>query len=143
MCVVGLSGVMRAGAVFAAQDAPTPKDEPIRTLHVYANLIQIPTLVLGLNRERLKTPIAESRFSVSIHRTVVSATHVRLEGDDPISLSILLDVSGNCGVDGDDGGAISALRRMPSCEGSCFNLRAGLFAGAVVEETMRLRRVRG
>jgi hypothetical protein len=82
-------------SVLAAQDTPVSTDEPIRTLHVYANLIQIPTLVLGSNRERLKTPIAESRFSISIDNGPwFRATHVRPEGDDPISLSILLDVSG-------------------------------------------------
>jgi hypothetical protein len=84
------------GAGLAAQDAGTQQDEPIHTLHVYTNLMQIPTLVLGPNRERLEKPIAESRFSVSIDSGPwFRATHVRREGDDPISLSILLDVSGN------------------------------------------------
>jgi hypothetical protein len=93
-CAVGL-GVW-SGAVLSAQTMPAPQEEPIHTLHVYANLIQIPTLVLGPNRERLKTPIAENRFSVSIDSGPwFRATHVRQEGDDPISLSILLDVSGD------------------------------------------------
>jgi hypothetical protein len=83
-------------SVLAAQDTPVPTDEPIRTLHVYTNLMQIPTLVLGPNRERIKPSIAESRFSVSIDSGPwFRATHVRPEGDDPISLSILLDVSGD------------------------------------------------
>jgi hypothetical protein len=83
------------GAVLAAQDAGTQQDQSIHTLHVYANLVQIPTLVLGPNRERLEKSIAESRFSVSIDDGPwFRATHVRREGDDPISLSILLDVSG-------------------------------------------------
>jgi hypothetical protein len=82
--------------VLAAQDVPVQQDEPIHTLHVYTNLIQIPTLVLDPKREQLKKPIAESRFSVSIDSGPwFRATHVRLEGDDPISLSILLDVSGD------------------------------------------------
>jgi hypothetical protein len=52
--------------------------------------------VLGPNRERLKTPITEKRFSVRIDNGPwFRATHVRTEGDDPISLSILLDVSGD------------------------------------------------
>jgi hypothetical protein len=84
-----------SGAVLSAQTVPAPQDEPIPTLHAYANLIQIPTLVLGPNRERLKTPIAENRFSVSIDSGPwFRAAHVRQEGDDPISLSILLDTGG-------------------------------------------------
>jgi hypothetical protein len=52
--------------------------------------------VLGSNRERLKKQIAETRFSVSIDDGPwFRATHVRPEGDDPISLSILLDVGGD------------------------------------------------
>jgi hypothetical protein len=82
--------------VVAAQEKTTAQEEPIHTLHVYTNLIQIPTLVLGPNRDRLKTPIAENRFSVSIDSGPwFRATHVRQEGDDPISLSILLDVGGD------------------------------------------------
>jgi hypothetical protein len=74
----------------------TPKEEPIPTLHVYANLIQVPTLVLDPQRRPLKKPIAPNRFSVSIDSGPwFQATHVRQEGDDPISLSILLDVSGD------------------------------------------------
>jgi hypothetical protein len=84
------------GPVLVAQDAGTQQDGPVHTLHVYTNLVQIPTLVLGPNRERLEKSIAESRFSVSIdYGPWFRATHVRREGDDPISLSILLDVNGN------------------------------------------------
>src|SRR5277367_6784734 len=95
LCVLGLQIVL-GGAALAAQEGPTSRDEPIHTLHVYTNLIQIPTLVLGPNLEQLKAPIAESRFSVSIDSgRWFRATHVRPEGDDPISLSILLDVDGD------------------------------------------------
>jgi hypothetical protein len=93
--VLGLP-ILWSGALLRAQDASTPQDEPIHTLHVYTNLIQMPTLVLGPYREQIKKPIAESRFSVSIDSGPwFRATHVRLEGDDPISLSILLDVGGD------------------------------------------------
>ena len=92
--VVCLAGVL-SGTACGAQDGPA-QDEPIHTLHVYTNLMQIPTLVLAPNRERLEEPIAERRFSVSIDSGPwFPATHVRREGDDPISLSILLEVNGH------------------------------------------------
>jgi hypothetical protein len=71
-------------------------DSGVPTLHVYTNLVQVPTLVLTMTDDRVGKPIAESRFSVSIDSGPwFRATHVRQEGDDPISLSILLDVSGD------------------------------------------------
>jgi hypothetical protein len=84
---VGLVGGL-SGAGFAAQD------EGVRTLHVYTNLIQIPVLVLSSFRQPMKQ-IAPTRFMVSVDSGPrFRATHVRLEGDDPISLSILLDARG-------------------------------------------------
>jgi hypothetical protein len=82
MIAVGLG---RAGMVAQEQEAPTP------TLHVYANLIQIPVLVLTSSLGRV-APIAANKFSVSLDDgPLFRATHVRLEGDDPISLAIFLD----------------------------------------------------
>ena len=79
----------------AAQQQPTSQDEPIRTLHVYTDLVQVPTLVLGRNHESISPPIAEQRFSVSIDfGPWFRVTHTRMEGNDPISLSILLDTGG-------------------------------------------------
>jgi hypothetical protein len=80
-----------SGRVLAAQNEPTVPGGGVPTLHVYANTIQIPVLVLGADRERAK-PIAASRFWVNFNEGPwFHATHVRLEEDDPISLSILLD----------------------------------------------------
>ena len=42
-----------------AQDAPP-------TLHVYTNLVQIPTLVLQADRKPLAAPLAEGRFFVKL-----------------------------------------------------------------------------
>jgi hypothetical protein len=79
----------------AAQQQPTSQDEPIHTLHVYADLVQVPTLVLGRNLELITPPIAEQRFSVSIdYGPWFRVTHARKEGNDPVSLSILLDTGG-------------------------------------------------
>jgi len=94
LSVVCLAGVL-SGAACGAQDAPVAQDEPIHTLHVYTNLIQIPTLVLGPNRQKISPSIPESRFSISIGSGPwFRATHVRQEGDDPITLAIFLDLKG-------------------------------------------------
>ena len=79
--------IAAAGALLGQSSGPM-------TLHVYVNTIQVPVLVLGPKLNRVG-PIATNRFSVSFDsgpRFPVS--HARLEGDDPISLTILLDVSG-------------------------------------------------
>jgi len=56
----------------------------------------VPTVVLTMTNDLIGNPIAENRFSVSIDSgRWFRATHVRQEGDDPISLSILLDVNGD------------------------------------------------
>jgi hypothetical protein len=86
LCVLSVTAGWR-------EDALVAQDKTM-TLHVYADLIQIPVLVLSPAHERI-SPIAAERFSVSVDGgPEFRATHVRQEGDDPISLSILLDVSG-------------------------------------------------
>jgi hypothetical protein len=63
------------------------------TLHVYTNLVQIPTLVLGSDHKPMPR-IDEQRFFVSLDGgRKFRVTHARLEGDDPISLAILMDLS--------------------------------------------------
>jgi hypothetical protein len=84
---VGLVAVWSGGSLAA-------QDEPIHTLHVYTNLIQVPVLVLSRFRTPV-APIAPNRFMISVDSGPrFRATHVRPEGDDPISLSILLDARG-------------------------------------------------
>jgi VWFA-related protein len=61
--------------------------------------LQVPVLVLRPNGDRIKTPISNPRFSVSLDSGPwFPATHVRPEGDDPITLSILMDTSGDGGL---------------------------------------------
>jgi hypothetical protein len=73
--------------------AQTAQEESVPTLHVYSNLVQIPTLVLDEDR-RPMAPVGEKRFYVSLDGGPrFRATHARLEGDDPITLAIVLDVS--------------------------------------------------
>jgi len=76
-----------------AQVRQDGQHEKIPTLHAYSNLVQIPTLVLDENREPM-APVAERRFFVSLDGGPrFRVTHARLEGDDPISLAIVMDVS--------------------------------------------------
>jgi hypothetical protein len=73
--------------------AQTPENASSPTLHVYTNLVQIPTLVLGHDQKPM-AQIDERRFFVSLDGgPKLRATHARLEGDDPISLTILIDLS--------------------------------------------------
>jgi VWFA-related protein len=56
------------------------------------NLAQIPVLVLTPGHERLKKPVEESRFRISLDSgPMFKPAHVRVEGDDPLSLAILVD----------------------------------------------------
>jgi hypothetical protein len=94
-------------------------DGPITTLHVYMDLEQIPVLVLDRNRELLKKPIAESRFRVSLDSgPLFKPTHVRSAGDDPISLTILIDTNNpNRGVLDALPAALAALTQQTPNQG--------------------------
>jgi len=100
LCLVSFATCL-SGAPLAVQGkstaaAETLQDDSTPTLHVYRSLLQVPALVLRPNGDRLKTPISDTRFSVSLDSGPwFPATHVRPEGDDPITLSILLDLNGD------------------------------------------------
>jgi hypothetical protein len=67
---------------------------PVFTLKVYANLVQIPTLVLDSDHQRLPQ-IDFRRFQVSLDGgRRFAPTHVRMEGEDPLDLAIVIDVGG-------------------------------------------------
>jgi hypothetical protein len=88
----GLAGAS-AQAASGERGAPAKGADGVPTLHVYSNLVQIPTLVLDENRAPV-APVSERRFFVSLDGGPrFRVTHARLEGDDPISLAIVLDVS--------------------------------------------------
>ena len=73
--------------------AQTPENASSPTLHVYTNLVQVPTLVLGLNHKPIAR-IDERKFFVSLDEgRKFRVTHARLEENDPISLAILMDLS--------------------------------------------------
>jgi hypothetical protein len=84
-----------AQASTATTTPPTadPSSSSTPTLHVYTNLKQIPVLVLSHDYRRMK-PIDASGFRLSIDSgPKFHPTYVRREGDDPISLAILIDAS--------------------------------------------------
>ena len=101
LCVVGVAFCCGGGQLWAQHKPVTVilEDVPTPTLHVYQNILQASVLVLQPNRDRIGKPIDAERFSVSLDAGPwFRAAHVRREGDDPISLSILLDVSGDGGL---------------------------------------------
>jgi VWFA-related protein len=65
------------------------------TLHVYANLVQVPTLVLDSSFQPLP-PIPSQQFSIRLDSgPAFHPTSMRREGDDPLNLAILMDASGD------------------------------------------------
>jgi hypothetical protein len=63
------------------------------TLHVYTNLKQVSVLVLRSDYERMK-PLDPSGFRIRLDSgPPFRPTYVRQEGEDPISLAILIDAS--------------------------------------------------
>jgi hypothetical protein len=89
-----LSALFFASIACAGQKEATAGDEnATMTLHVYTNLIQIPVLILGPYLDYVPK-IDPGKLTVSLdHETPFHPVHVRPEGDDPISLAILLDLS--------------------------------------------------
>jgi hypothetical protein len=90
--LIGAALLLLSASRIALSQAPAatqPQAAP--TLHVYTNLRQVPVLVLTKNLERMK-PLDESKFRLSLDSgPLFRPTHVRQEGDEPISLSILID----------------------------------------------------
>lgn len=83
-----------AFASHAQEAAPSAGSHPY-TLHVYANLMQVPTLVLRHDTEPVPG-LERSRFTLSIDDgPPFTPTHVRMEGEDPLEMAILLDASGD------------------------------------------------
>jgi hypothetical protein len=92
-CVTPLLSCLLA-AFLHAQATPAPQqsaDAPV--IRVYANLLQIPVLILDPFLEPVK-PIDPARFTIQFDD--LRPAHpklVRLEGEDPITLAILIDQS--------------------------------------------------
>ena len=96
LCGLLCAGNLRGQAPAAPQTEITvPADvDGLTTLHVYANLIQMPVLVLAADRQRVPD-LKPERFALSIDNGPwYQPRHVRPEGADPISLTIVLDFVG-------------------------------------------------
>jgi hypothetical protein len=90
MCALMLGGGL-AGLV--GQELKPVEDAGVPTLHAYTDLVQIPALVLDYDRDPVAA-IAPGRFYVSLDGGPrFRVTHARLEGDDAISLAIVMDLS--------------------------------------------------
>jgi hypothetical protein len=79
-------------AIPALSQANTPEPEPpIHTLRVYMDLVQVPVLVLDSEQGRMK-PVDPTKFLVSLDSGKPFRPRlVRQQGEDPITLGILLD----------------------------------------------------
>ena len=84
-------------AVLAGAQQPEAQTDTqgIFTMKVYANLVQVPTLILDDNK-RPVPGLTRDKIGVSIDEgPLFPPTRMHVEGDEPLSLSILLDLSGN------------------------------------------------
>ncbi len=82
-------------AVTPARASTTAQQDPAPyTLHVYTNLVQIPTLILDPGRSYVPK-LDRRRVIVNVDSGVpFQPIRVRRESDDPITLAILVDTSG-------------------------------------------------
>ena len=97
--------VLAAAALLSAsalqtQTPASPQNEPppppgLYTLHVYANLAQVPTLVINPDG-RPFPPLTRDKFFISLDGgPTFHPPQLRIEGDDSISLAIVIDDSGS------------------------------------------------
>jgi hypothetical protein len=69
-----------------------PQEDP-STLHVYVNLVQIPVLILNSSLHPIAR-VPDGQFNVAIEGLGrIKPARIRLEGDDPIDLTLLVDRS--------------------------------------------------
>lgn len=91
LCACACAGLLMGCCCRAQQQ----QQKPVFTLKLQENLLQVPTLVLDHNHRPMGR-IDPSRFRVSVdHGKKFSPSHVRMEGEDPLDLTILLDMSGS------------------------------------------------
>jgi len=91
---LGIPLILAAALILHTTTTRAQADDPAPyVLHVYPTLIQVPALVLNSHRKPLP-PVALQKFDISLDAgPVFHPTQMRLEGDDPINLAILLDTN--------------------------------------------------
>jgi hypothetical protein len=88
--------VLMAAGLSVGVRGDAQEDKPALTLHAYASLVQVPALVLDSWLRPVRHPVDPRRFMVSLDSGAKFApTNVRVEGEDPLELAIVLDVSGS------------------------------------------------
>lgn len=86
-----LHGCLPSAAAAQSTDPPATSGSPY-VLHVYEDLVQIPTLVLNSLQGSYRG-LKESNFTLRVDQgPPFHPRHARLEGEDPITLALLLDV---------------------------------------------------
>ncbi len=81
-----------SGAPMMPEEAPDATTYRLRT---FVNRIQVPTFVLGSNRMPVPD-LPASAFSIRLDSgPAFHPTHARVEGNDPISLGVLIDAAGS------------------------------------------------
>ena len=87
--------LVTAGLALAAGTPAVCAQNAVPTLHVYTNLVQVPTLVLSEDLKSIPS-VKREQFVISLDRgPAFHPTQMRMEGDDPVSLAILLDARGD------------------------------------------------
>ena len=95
LALLYLSYAANATAAQAQDTAPVAPNSSPYVLHAYANLVQIPTLLLSPGLYSMP-PIARDDVNISLDSgPLFHPTHMRLEGDDPLDLAIFIDLSGS------------------------------------------------
>ena len=97
--VVSLCVPLFAGAVasspHAQEPAPAPPDNPAYVLHLDSRMAQVPTLFLSKD-EHPVPPLDPQHISIAFDAGPrFHPSRIRLQGDDPITLGLLIDVSGS------------------------------------------------
>ncbi len=107
---------------------------PVKVLRAYANLVQIPVLVL--DRDRLPMlRLDPTRFSMNIDAgPSFKPKHVRSEGSDPIRLTILLDERASTAVVAPE--FLQAIPRLfPGLLGRDDSVNVGIIRNCVLLQT--------